>query len=102
MGDGLFAGGDNGTDVRGVTVDAVDLEFVVLRLQLAECPQRDIRTSIRQHEETQRPVWWCGRGRDRQMLRVKSGFVEIEFLELWEMADEIDECVQSEGNMRKR
>ena len=103
MREGLFASGDVGTDVRGVVVNVVDLEFVVLRLQLAKCPQRDIRSFRRQREETQRPAWWCGRGRDRhRMLRVKFGLVEIEFVELGEIADEVDECVQSEENTRKR
>ena len=36
------------------------------------------------------------------MLQVKFGFVEIEFVELGEIADEVDECVQSEENTRKR
>ena len=36
------------------------------------------------------------------MLRVKFGFVEIEFVELGEIANEVDECVQSEGSIRKR
>ena len=89
--------------MRGVAVEVVDLEFVVLWLQLAKCLQRNIRSFRRQCEETQRPAWWCGRGRDcHRMLQVKFGFVEIEFVELGEMANEVDECVQSEGSIRKR
>ena len=86
MREGLFAGGDNRTDVRGTIVDTVDVEFVVLRLQIAKCPQRDICSFLRQHEETQRPAWWCRRGRDRQMARVKSAIKELEASEIGKIA----------------
>ena len=36
------------------------------------------------------------------MLRVECGIIEMEFLEIGEIAEELDECVQSEGNMKKR
>ena len=40
--EGLFTGGDKGPDVPGVAVDAEDLEFMVLQLELAKSPQQDI------------------------------------------------------------
>ena len=36
------------------------------------------------------------------MLRVECGIVEMEFPEIGEIAEELDKCVQSEGNIKKR
>jgi hypothetical protein len=82
----------------GVAVNPEDIEFIILRLQLAKSPQQGVRIFLRERGESQPSAWGCRREGSCPAFRVKRGIMESEFLEVGEITEELDERVQSEAD----
>ena len=86
----------------GIAVNFEEIEFIILRLQLTKSPQQCVRVSPRERGESQLPAWGCRREGSCLAFRVKCGIMESELLEIGEITEDLDECVQSEADMVKR